>query len=85
MLADPGLGKHLTNPSVSYGTANLYMRGALEEATRSNLDKPMVSLVDGNGDGVMLTVNDKALIAPLRVRLKMNGTMEDGACNGMQQ
>ena len=39
MLADGGLGRHLAAPSVSYGAANLYMRGALEEETRPNLDK----------------------------------------------
>lgn len=39
LVADPALGRHLTNPSVSYGSTNLYMRGALEAETRPNLDK----------------------------------------------
>lgn len=39
MMADPGLGKHLSAPSVSHGATNLYMRGALEELTRPNLAK----------------------------------------------
>jgi hypothetical protein len=39
LVADPALGKHLSNPSVSYGSTNLYMRGALEAETRPNLDK----------------------------------------------
>ena len=39
MVADERLGKHISAPSVSYGTANLYMRGVLEEQTRPNLDK----------------------------------------------
>lgn len=39
LQADPVLGQHLTRPSVSYGSTNLYMRGALEEETSPNLDK----------------------------------------------
>ena len=39
LMADPDLGKHLSAPSVSYGSTNLYMRGALEAQTRPNLEK----------------------------------------------
>ena len=39
MLADPALGHHLSAPSVSHGTNNLYMRGALEAETAPNLEK----------------------------------------------
>ena len=74
-----GLGGHLTAPSVSYGTNNLFMRGAMEGVTRPNLSRKIVDLIgiDGSGSGsgmeeggeVVLTVNDRALVAPLRVRL----------------
>jgi len=37
LVADKALGARLAAPSVSYGAANLYMRGPLEEATRGNL------------------------------------------------
>jgi len=36
-VADKALGARLAAPSVSYGAANLFMRGPLEEATRGNL------------------------------------------------
>ncbi|GAB4817230.1 hypothetical protein N2152v2_004276 [Parachlorella kessleri] len=68
LVADPGLGKHLTNPSVSYGSTNLYMRGALEEETRPNLDKTIGELVEG--DGSIIHLNDKKLVSTLKVRLK---------------
>lgn len=38
-MADPALGRHLSAPSVSYGSTNLYMRGALEAETRPNLER----------------------------------------------
>ncbi len=37
LVADKALGARLAAPSVSYGAANLFMRGPLEEATRGNL------------------------------------------------
>ena len=39
LIADKGLGANLNAPSISHGSANLYMRGPLEEATRHNLAK----------------------------------------------
>ena len=39
MVGDAVLGRHLTAPSVSCGSANLYLRGALEEETRPNLQR----------------------------------------------
>lgn len=39
MVADENLSKHVSAPSLSYGTSNLYMRGVLEEQTRPNLEK----------------------------------------------
>ena len=98
MVNDSGLGKHLSAPSVSFGAVNLYMRGALEEMTRGNLEKKMVDLVSSNNEnggssngeaiaatngGVMLTVNDKALVAPLRVRLKFSTTSGENGDDGM--
>lgn len=77
LQADPVLGQHLTRPSVSYGSTNLYMRGALEEETSPNLDKAIADLVEG--DGSILHVNDKKLVSALKVRLKFqasNGEME---------
>lgn len=80
MLADPGIGHHLSAPSISFGSNNLYLRGALEEETRPNLDLPISSLVDG--DGSVLTVNDKKLIGPMRIRLKfVDGKEDDGGVN----
>ena len=49
LMADPDLGKHLSAPSVSYGSTNLYMRGALEAQTRVNLEK--VSAKSRGGPG----------------------------------
>jgi NEDD8-activating enzyme E1 len=78
MLADSRLGTMLNAPSLSHGSKNLYVRGALEETTRPNLEKTTLELVGGEdamAKGVVLTVNDKKLAAPLRVRLyfKVNG------------
>ena len=39
IVGDAVLGRHLTAPSVSCGSANLYLRGALEEETRPNLQR----------------------------------------------
>jgi hypothetical protein len=97
--AHPTVGTLVSHPSVSHGSDNLYVRGALEELTRGNLDRPMRELLlhhdeDGEamGDGgagatggaaaaalkrggervsATLTVNDKQLAAPLRVRLTL--------------
>jgi hypothetical protein len=97
--AHPTLGSLVAHPSVSHGSDNLYVRGALEELTRGNLDKGMKELLarggggggagaggggggaDGGGSGgsgsdggrvsATLTVNDKQLAAPLRVRLTL--------------
>lgn len=54
------------------------MRGVLEESTRPNLSRRLRDLLpaladvaDGSSSGaVCVTVNDKKLPAPLRVRLK---------------
>lgn len=76
MLTHESLGQHLSAPSVSYGSTNFYLRGALEEETRPNLEKTVKGLieeVDGSsGDGAVLTVNDKKLVGPMRLRLKFN-------------
>lgn len=80
------IGPLVSHPSVSHGSDNLYVRGALEELTRGNLDKGMRELLargagaegaegaghDGGGPvSATLTVNDKQLAAPLRVRLTL--------------
>jgi hypothetical protein len=69
MLADESLGKLLKNPSLSYGSQNLYAHGVFEEETRPNLSKKIKDLVS---DKALLTVNDKALPAPMRVVLKFH-------------
>lgn len=80
MLSHPQLGRLLAHPSVSYGSSNLYMRGALDAVTRPNLERPMAELLELDPAAVaadppllLLTVNDKKLSAPLRVRLKLGG------------
>ena len=95
MVGDEGLGKHLSAPSVSYGAANLYMRGALESATRGNLARKMSDLIaevntgngnGGNGNGgVVLTVNDKTLVVPVKVRLSFSAAVNDGDGGGVMQ
>lgn len=75
MMKDPALSKHLTKPSISYGAMPLYAHGVFEADTKANLTKRMSELV--SDDNAMLTVNDKKLSAPLRVRLRY--------ANGMQQ
>ncbi len=77
MLAHPQLKPLLAHPSVSHGSSNLYMRGVLEEATRHNLSKPIRELLDSEAHTTaLLTVNDKKLSAPLRVRLKLDGDVQ---------
>ena len=74
MLQHPTLGRLLAHPSVSAGSSPLYMRGAFEEETRPNLARRIVDLL-GPGEGTdraaLLTVNDRKLHAPLRVRLRL--------------
>lgn len=53
------------------------MRGAMEELTRENLSKPLSELV--GRESCTLTVNDKKLPAPLRVRLRMTDGMDASA------
>lgn len=76
MLSHPGLGSHLSAPSVSFGTSNLYVRGALEESTRGNLEKPIIELLGGRRRA-MLTINDRQLPGPLRVRVQLDGNCDD--------
>jgi len=76
MLAHPQLSTMLAHPSVSYGSDNLYMRGVLEEETRPNLSRPAAELLGLTlpmTAPVSLTVNDKRLAGPIRVRLKLGG------------
>lgn len=70
MLKHPVLGKLMAHPSVSYGTKQLYMRGVFEADTKPNLNKSILQLLEGERT-VLLTVNDKKLNAPLRVRLRL--------------
>ena len=80
LVGDVHLKGRVEKPSLSYGSRNLYVRGALEEMTRPNLTKTMADLLYGsNGDGesieelvesgAELFVNDPALVAPLKIRL----------------
>lgn len=74
MLVHPQLGRLIAHPSVSHGATPLYMRGAFEEETRPNLGRCAADLLAGEGAAgapAVLTVNDKKLPAPLRVRLKL--------------
>lgn len=64
------LGKMMAHPSVTYGTKQLYSRGIFEADTRPNLEKPVSELLEGETTA-LLTVNDKKLSAPLRVRLRL--------------
>jgi ubiquitin-activating enzyme E1 C len=77
MLAHPQLGPMLAHPTVSYGTTNLYMRGVLEAETRPNLARPLSELLSQEDASPVLTVNDKKLSAPLRVRLRTGRAMEN--------
>jgi ubiquitin-activating enzyme E1 C len=70
MLQDPVLGKLMVHPSVTYGTTQLYSRGVFEADTKPNLQKPIAQLLGGETTA-LLTVNDKKLSAPLRVRLRL--------------
>ena len=70
MLQHSVLGKMMAHPSVTYGTKQLYSRGVFEAETRPNLEKPIAELLDGETTA-LLTVNDKKLSAPLRVRLRL--------------
>lgn len=68
VAAHPLLSSRVTSPSISHGARNLYLRGALESSFRHNLPVPIRTLV---GDApVVLTVNDRRLSAPIKVRLR---------------
>mmetsp|Transcript_8224 Transcript_8224/g.14098 ORF Transcript_8224/g.14098 Transcript_8224/m.14098 type:complete len:434 (-) Transcript_8224:151-1452(-) len=71
ILVHPVLKKHLVHPSLSYGATNLYAHGIYEQETRPNLEKPISELVvlEEGKSYALLTVNDKKLHAPLRLRL----------------
>jgi ubiquitin-activating enzyme E1 C len=71
MLQDPVLGKLMVHPSVTYGATQLYSRGVFEADTKPNLEKPIAQLLGGGETTALLTVNDKKLSAPLRVRLRL--------------
>eukprot|EP00879_Flechtneria_rotunda_P023907 GHRR01025319.1.p1 GENE.GHRR01025319.1~~GHRR01025319.1.p1 ORF type:complete len:346 (+),score=71.39 GHRR01025319.1:248-1285(+) len=70
MLQHPVLGNMLAHPSVSYGTKQLYARGIYEADTKPNLSRPVAELLNGEAN-TLLTVNDKKLNVPLRVRLRL--------------
>lgn len=88
IVSHKDLQKLLSYPSISHGMRNVYMRGALEASTKLNLVKTLDEIFVGMED-VVLTVNDKKLAAPLRVRLRLldgvdhmnqddNDCMQDG-------
>lgn len=69
------LKDHISAPSISYGHANLYMRGALEHMTRENLSKRLCDLMDCANPGInssILTINDKQLSVPIKVKVNFN-------------
>lgn len=66
----------VTSPSISHGSSNLYMaHGPLEPLTRANLSKSLRELLFSEADmecerrTVTLMLNDKALAAPVRLRV----------------
>ncbi len=82
MKADAALGKLLVSPSVSLGSTMLYGHGIYEAETRPKLAKPIGELLPpAQEGGHLLTVNDKKLHAPLRVRLRF---ADGGAADKMQ-
>lgn len=74
------LGKLLSKPSVSYGPTNLYAHGVFEAETRPNLARRLAALVP-EGDGATLTLNDRKLKGPMRVRLSFKASAA-GASDG---
>ncbi len=63
---------------MSYGSTNLYGRGVFEADTRPNLARRLTELLGGGpeaAEGAVLTVNDKKLRGPLRVRLRLGSGM----------
>ncbi len=76
ILADPTLGKLVSNPSLSMGATNLNAHGIWEESTRPNLSKRIGDLVPAHANGTVLTINDKKLNAPLRMRLRYANVMQ---------
>jgi hypothetical protein len=54
MKAHPTIGAHLSAPSVSYGSINLYARGVFEAETRPNLAKVRGSWVFVAGVGIAM-------------------------------
>lgn len=72
MLENDCLKNHLSAPTVSYGHTNLYMRGALEHMTRGNLCQKLFDLMRTSNplmDCTVLTINDKRLSVPLKVKV----------------
>ena len=67
LTEQPAFGSQLKAPSVSMGETPLFMRGAFESLTRSNLSKPMSVLVPHSN--TLLHVNDKNLNYTLRIKL----------------
>ncbi|CAG9464834.1 unnamed protein product [Pedinophyceae sp. YPF-701] len=70
LTANPRLKElGITEPSISMGSKNLYMRGALEGMYKEKLGQRMAELM--GSDGGTLTVNDKKAPAPVRVKVRL--------------
>lgn len=72
LVEDENLKHHISSPTVSYGHANIYMRGALEHLTVENLPKKLFDLIAAVNPGVsspVLTINDRKLCAPLKLKV----------------
>ncbi len=52
MLSHPTLKPLHAHPSVSYGAHQLYARGVWEEDTKSNLARPITTLLEEAGKGM---------------------------------
>jgi len=70
LMQDGRLEGKLKGPSVFFGPKPLFSRGPLEAVTAPNLAKTMEDLMGGT-EGV-LSLNDKRLKAPVRVRLTVS-------------
>jgi len=62
--------KGVSFPSVSQGSKNIYLRGALESQYQENLSMTLIDCLDGRDKGI-LTVNDANLVNPIRVCLSL--------------
>lgn len=61
----------LAEPSVSFGGKNLYLRGVLESEFAENLNKPMIELMNGRKEGLVVVNDKKMKKTSMRLRLSL--------------